>query len=135
MIRKKYYFGLIIVALVVLAFKLQSFVSTPIAEQKAELVKEETEYNPLVEIASDHHAHYDRGGYHGSHSDHGEIPAEESRVLAIASSASEAMNPASTSFERIQRIRTRVLFAEDQTQVMPCVTPRRSVRLRLYVCS
>lgn len=34
-----------------LAFKLQSFVSTPIAEQKAELVKEEPEYNPLVEIA------------------------------------------------------------------------------------
>ncbi len=40
--------------------------------------------HPLVEIASDHHAHYDGGGYHGSHSDHGEIPAEESRVLAIA---------------------------------------------------
>ncbi|MCP4965033.1 MAG: HD domain-containing protein [bacterium] len=40
--------------------------------------------NPLVEIASDHHAHYDGGGYHGSHSDHGEVPAEESRVLAIA---------------------------------------------------
>ncbi len=33
-----------------LAFKLQSFVSTPIAEEKAELVKEEPEYNPLVEI-------------------------------------------------------------------------------------
>ncbi len=40
--------------------------------------------NPLVEIASDHHAHFDGGGYHGSHSDHGETPAEESRVLAIA---------------------------------------------------
>ena len=40
--------------------------------------------HPLVEIASDHHAHYDGGGYHGSHSDHGEIPAVESRVLAIA---------------------------------------------------
>lgn len=40
--------------------------------------------HPLVEIASDHHAHYDGGGYHGSHSDHGETPSTESRVLAIA---------------------------------------------------
>lgn len=40
--------------------------------------------HPLVNIASDHHAHYDGGGYHGSHSDHGEKPAVESRVLAIA---------------------------------------------------
>jgi HD-GYP domain-containing protein (c-di-GMP phosphodiesterase class II) len=39
---------------------------------------------PLVEIASDHHAHFDGGGYHGSHSDHGETPSMESRVLAIA---------------------------------------------------
>jgi HD-GYP domain-containing protein (c-di-GMP phosphodiesterase class II) len=40
--------------------------------------------HPLVEIASDHHAHFDGGGYHGSHSDHGETPSVESRVLAIA---------------------------------------------------
>jgi hypothetical protein len=40
--------------------------------------------HPLVAIASDHHAHYDGGGYHGSHSDHGETPSIESRVLAIA---------------------------------------------------
>jgi HD-GYP domain-containing protein (c-di-GMP phosphodiesterase class II) len=40
--------------------------------------------HPLVEIASDHHAHFDGGGYHGSHSHHGEMPAVESRVLAIA---------------------------------------------------
>jgi HD-GYP domain-containing protein (c-di-GMP phosphodiesterase class II) len=40
--------------------------------------------HPLVEIASDHHAHFDGGGYHGSHSDHGQTPAVESRVLAIA---------------------------------------------------
>ncbi|MEA2001253.1 MAG: HD domain-containing protein [Actinomycetota bacterium] len=39
--------------------------------------------NPLVEIASDHHAHFDGGGYHGSHSDHGATPSTESRVLAI----------------------------------------------------
>lgn len=40
--------------------------------------------SPLVEIASDHHAHFDGGGYHGSHSGHGEVPSVESRVLAIA---------------------------------------------------
>ncbi|MDJ0663896.1 MAG: HD domain-containing protein [Acidimicrobiia bacterium] len=40
--------------------------------------------HPLVEIASDHHAHFDGGGYHGRHSDHGETPLAESRVLAIA---------------------------------------------------
>jgi len=40
--------------------------------------------HPLVEIASDHHAHYDGGGYHGSHTEHGTTPAPESRVLAIA---------------------------------------------------
>lgn len=40
--------------------------------------------HPLVEIASDHHAHFDGGGYHGSHTNPGQIPAEESRVLAIA---------------------------------------------------
>lgn len=40
--------------------------------------------HPLVEIASDHHAHFDGGGYHGSHSDHGQTPSVESRVLAIA---------------------------------------------------
>ena len=40
--------------------------------------------NPLVEIASDHHAHFDGGGYHGSHSHDGETPSKESRVLAIA---------------------------------------------------
>ena len=33
---------------------------------------------------SDHHAHFDGGGYHGRHSDHGEMPLAESRVLAIA---------------------------------------------------
>ncbi len=40
--------------------------------------------HPLVEIASDHHAHFDGGGYRGSHSDHGDTPSIESRVLAIA---------------------------------------------------
>jgi HD-GYP domain-containing protein (c-di-GMP phosphodiesterase class II) len=40
--------------------------------------------HPLVAIASDHHAHYDGGGYRGSHSTQGEQPTVESRVLAIA---------------------------------------------------
>ncbi len=33
-----------------LAFKLQSFVQTPIEEKKIEVIKEEPEYNPIVEI-------------------------------------------------------------------------------------
>lgn len=40
--------------------------------------------HPLVRIASDHHAHFDGGGYHGSYSNDGDIPSLESRVLAIA---------------------------------------------------
>ncbi len=40
--------------------------------------------HPLVEIASDHHAHFDGGGYHGSHTHEGDTPLAESRVLAIA---------------------------------------------------
>jgi polar amino acid transport system substrate-binding protein len=40
--------------------------------------------HPLVRIASDHHAHFDGGGYHGSYSTHGDTPSAESRVLAIA---------------------------------------------------
>jgi HD-GYP domain-containing protein (c-di-GMP phosphodiesterase class II) len=49
-----------------------------------DLLNDVTWLHPLVEIASDHHAHYDGGGYHGSHSDHGQVPSIESRVLAIA---------------------------------------------------
>jgi energy-coupling factor transport system substrate-specific component len=40
--------------------------------------------HPLVRIASDHHAHFDGGGYHGSHTSEGDTPKQESRVLAIA---------------------------------------------------
>jgi len=40
--------------------------------------------HPLVRIASDHHAHFDGGGYHGSHTVDGDKPSPESRVLAIA---------------------------------------------------
>jgi hypothetical protein len=46
--------------------------------------------HPLVRIASDHHAHFDGGGYHGSYTDHGDRPSTESRVLAI-SDAFDAM--------------------------------------------
>ena len=49
-----------------------------------DLLKDVDWLHPLVEIASDHHAHYDGGGYRGRHSEHGEIPSVESRVLAIA---------------------------------------------------
>lgn len=40
--------------------------------------------HPLVRIASDHHAHFDGGGYHGSYSSEGDRPSPEARVLAIA---------------------------------------------------
>jgi HD-GYP domain-containing protein (c-di-GMP phosphodiesterase class II) len=55
-----------------------------------ELLNDVDWLSPLVEIASDHHAHFDGGGYHGSHSDHGAKPSTESRVLAI-SDAFDAM--------------------------------------------
>lgn len=49
-----------------------------------DLLKDVDWLHPLVEIASDHHAHYDGGGYRGKHSQDGEVPSIESRVLAIA---------------------------------------------------
>ncbi len=49
-----------------------------------DLLKDVDWLHPLVEIASDHHAHYDGGGYRGRHSEDGEVPSVESRVLAIA---------------------------------------------------
>lgn len=50
MIRKKYYLVIVIVALAMLAFKLQAFVNTPIAKEKIEVVKKVPAYNPVVEI-------------------------------------------------------------------------------------
>ena len=41
---------------------------------------------PMVEIASDHHAHFDGGGYHGSNGNSGKTPSLESRILAVADS-------------------------------------------------
>ncbi|WP_346854681.1 serine hydrolase domain-containing protein [uncultured Draconibacterium sp.] len=50
MMKKKYYFIVVIVALAVFAFTLKSFVRTPIEKEQVEVVKEEPEYNPAVEI-------------------------------------------------------------------------------------
>jgi HD-GYP domain-containing protein (c-di-GMP phosphodiesterase class II) len=41
---------------------------------------------PMVEIASNHHAHFDGNGYHGSTAESGEIPSLEARILAVADS-------------------------------------------------
>lgn len=41
---------------------------------------------PMVEIASNHHAHFDGNGYHGSTGSLGEIPSLEARILAVADS-------------------------------------------------
>lgn len=52
MMRKKYYFVIVIVALAVFAFKLQPFVETPVEERLIEVVKKEPEYNPVAEIGN-----------------------------------------------------------------------------------
>ncbi|MFO7699547.1 MAG: HD domain-containing protein, partial [Acidimicrobiia bacterium] len=41
---------------------------------------------PMVEIASNHHAHFDGNGYHGSTADVGATPSIEARILAVADS-------------------------------------------------
>ncbi|MDK1039604.1 MAG: HD domain-containing protein, partial [Actinomycetota bacterium] len=41
---------------------------------------------PMVEIASNHHAHFDGGGYHGSNGDEGATPSLEARILSVADS-------------------------------------------------
>jgi HD-GYP domain-containing protein (c-di-GMP phosphodiesterase class II) len=41
---------------------------------------------PMVEIAANHHAHFDGNGYHGSNGDTGEVPSLEARILAVADS-------------------------------------------------
>lgn len=50
MVRKKYFAVIGIVVLAVLAFKLQSFVRTPVEIHEVEPVVEEPEYNPVSEI-------------------------------------------------------------------------------------
>jgi len=39
---------------------------------------------PMIEIASNHHAHYDGNGYHGAGHEHGDAPSQEACILAVA---------------------------------------------------
>jgi putative nucleotidyltransferase with HDIG domain len=39
---------------------------------------------PMVEIATNHHAHYDGNGYHGAGHEHGDTPSKEACILAVA---------------------------------------------------
>jgi len=51
-----------------------------------DLLNEVEFLRPMVEIASNHHAHFDGGGYHGSGSENGDAPSIEARILAVADS-------------------------------------------------
>ncbi len=51
-----------------------------------DLLNEVEFLRPMVEIASNHHAHFDGGGYHGSTASRGEAPSLEARILAVADS-------------------------------------------------
>jgi hypothetical protein len=51
-----------------------------------DLLNEVDFLRPMVDIASDHHAHFDGGGYHGTNGTHGEAPSLEARILAVADS-------------------------------------------------
>ncbi len=51
-----------------------------------DLLNEVEFLRPMVEIASNHHAHFDGGGYHGSNGVHGEAPSLEARILSVADS-------------------------------------------------
>ncbi|MEN8042062.1 MAG: HD domain-containing phosphohydrolase, partial [Actinomycetota bacterium] len=51
-----------------------------------DLLNEVEFLRPMVEIASNHHAHFDGGGYHGSKGNDGEMPSLEARILAVADS-------------------------------------------------
>lgn len=42
--------------------------------------------HPMVDIAANHHAHFDGNGYHGAGHVHGDAPSIESRILAVADS-------------------------------------------------
>ncbi len=41
---------------------------------------------PMIEIAANHHAHYDGNGYHGAGHEHGDVPSQEACILAVADS-------------------------------------------------
>ncbi|KAA3637402.1 MAG: HD-GYP domain-containing protein [Armatimonadetes bacterium] len=51
-----------------------------------DLLSEVEFLRPMVEIASNHHAHFDGNGYHGSSGDSGHTPSLEARILAVADS-------------------------------------------------
>jgi len=51
-----------------------------------DLLNEVEFLRPMVEIASNHHAHFDGGGYHGTNGNRGEPPSLEARILAVADS-------------------------------------------------
>jgi len=51
-----------------------------------DLLNEVEFLSPMVEIASNHHAHYDGNGYHGVGHDHGTAPDREACILAVADS-------------------------------------------------
>jgi HD-GYP domain-containing protein (c-di-GMP phosphodiesterase class II) len=51
-----------------------------------DLLNEVDFLRPMVEIASNHHAHFDGNGYHGSAGGTGETPSLEARILAVADS-------------------------------------------------
>ena len=51
-----------------------------------DLLNEVDFLRPMVDIASNHHAHYDGNGYHGSAGESGETPSLEARILAVADS-------------------------------------------------
>lgn len=51
-----------------------------------ELLSEVEFLKPMVEIASNHHAHYDGNGYHGVGLGLGDTPSLEARILAVADS-------------------------------------------------
>ena len=51
-----------------------------------DLLNEVEFLRPMVEIASNHHAHFDGNGYHGSTAETGDTPSLEARILAVADS-------------------------------------------------
>jgi HD-GYP domain-containing protein (c-di-GMP phosphodiesterase class II) len=51
-----------------------------------DLLNEVEFLRPMVDIASNHHAHFDGNGYHGSTSESGVTPSLEARILAVADS-------------------------------------------------
>ncbi|MCJ7780143.1 MAG: HD-GYP domain-containing protein [Acidimicrobiia bacterium] len=49
-----------------------------------ELLEDVDFLQPMIEIASNHHAHYDGNGYHGAGHKHGDMPSTEACILAVA---------------------------------------------------